>query len=386
LALLPGLVDTHVHINEPGRTDWEGFTTATRAAAAGGVTTLVDMPLNSIPATTTVAGVETKRAAARGKCRVDVRFWGGVVPGNRDELAPLARAGVLGFKCFLCPSGVDEFPHVTERDLREALPIIAELGLPLLVHAELPEFLPTPRDSDNHEKWRQYSTWLESRPVESEAAAVNLVAQLSAETGARIHIVHVSSIDALDGLSKARAAGASVTTETCPHYLTFAAEDVPDGATAFKCAPPIRQRVERERLWDGLIRGDINLIATDHSPAPPGLKLLDEGDFLHAWGGIASLQLGLAAVWTGACQRGIALERLGQWLCSGPAELAGLSGTKGTIAVGHRADLVVFDPEATFTVRATELEHRHAVTPYDGMRLRGRVMRTILAGETIFER
>ena len=381
-VLLPGLVDTHVHINDPGRADWEGFRHATRAAAAGGVTTLVDMPLNSIPATTTVGGLEAKRTAAAGKCHVDVALWGGVVPGNTRELEPLARAGVRGFKCFLTPSGVDEFPHVGEADLREALPIVARLGLPLLAHAELPELLETPPSSADP---RRYETWLNSRPSASERGAIDLLITLSREYGAHVHIVHLAAADALPAIHAARASGVALTVETCPHYLTFAAEEIQAGATAFKCAPPIRSRDHRERLWTALANDAIDLIATDHSPAPPSLKGIDDGDFLNAWGGIASLQLGLAAVWTGAAARGLTFGWLGRLLAAAPARLAGLGGRKGTIAVGKDADLVIWDPDAEFTVFPNRLEHRHPVTPYAGMRLRGRVVKTILRGDVVFD-
>jgi allantoinase len=386
-VVLPGLVDTHVHINDPGRAEWEGFEHATRAAAAGGVTTLVDMPLNSIPSTTSVEGLEEKRAAAQGRCHVDVGFWGGVVPGNAAGLAPLAAGGVLGFKCFMCPSGVDEFGHVGESDLREALPILAALDLPLLAHAELPALLRNPTASTDRETAdpRRYSTWLDSRPDASEQAAIEMLVRLAVEYAARIHVVHLASAAALPQIRAARAAGVALSVETCPHYLTFAAEDIGDGATAFKCAPPIRSRRNRARLWEGLIAGDIDLVATDHSPAPPALKHLDDGDFLSAWGGVASLQLGLSIVWTGAAERRIALERVAEWLAERPAKLAGLP-TKGAIAVGRDADLVVWDPDAEWVVDARTLQHRHPVTPYDGRRVRGRVLTTILRGETVFDR
>jgi allantoinase len=380
-VVMPGLVDTHVHINDPGRADWEGFEHATRAAAAGGVTTLVDMPLNSIPATTSVAALETKRAAAHGRCHVDVGFWGGVVPGNVADLEPLAHAGVLGFKAFLSPSGVDEFAHVVEQDLRAALPVLAQHRLPLLVHAEVPALL---RESASGDA-RQYATWLETRPPEAEAAAIRLLIDLARHTGAHVHVVHLASWEPLREIRDARAAGVSLTVETCPHYLTFAAEEIADGATAFKCAPPIRSRNYRELLWMGLIEGQIDLIATDHSPAPPALKRLDDGDFLRAWGGIASLQVSLAAVWTGAAARGVQLGSLSRWLCAAPARLAGLSRRKGEIAAGHDADLVIWDPEAEFTVDPAALQHRHAVTPYAGRRLRGRVWKTILRGQVVFD-
>jgi len=387
LVVFPGLVDTHVHINDPGRAEWEGFEHATRAAAAGGVTTLVDMPLNSIPPTTTVEGLERKRSAAHGRCYVDVGFWGGVVPGNARDLGPLASAGVLGFKCFLCPSGVEEFAHVSEADLRDALPITAALGLPLLAHAELPALLQDPLASadGSARDARRYATWLESRPDSSEHAAIEMLVRLAATFGAHVHVVHLASAEALPVIRAARAAGVALSVETCPHYLTFAAEDIADGATAFKCAPPIRSRRNRECLWDALAAGEIDFVATDHSPAPPPLKRLEDGDFVRAWGGIASLQLGLAVVWTGGAERGIPLERLAGWLAARPATLAGL-GRKGAIAVGRDADFVVWDPDAETTVDAKALYHRHPITPYDGRRLRGRVLMTILRGTPVFDR
>ena len=381
LVVLPGLVDTHVHLNDPGRDDWEGFLHATQAAAAGGITTIVDMPLNSIPATTSVPGFADKLAAADGRCHVDVGFWGGLVPGNHDELEALARAGVLGFKAFLSPSGVDEFPHVTATDLRHAMPLVARLGLPLLVHAELPAAL-LPHDPAEP---RRYAAWLASRPPAAECEAIELVCKLAQEYGARVHIVHVATAQALPILRAARERRVAVTAESCPHYLTFAAEDIADGATAFKCAPPIRERQEREGLWAGLAAGDLDLIATDHSPAPPSLKQLESGDFLRAWGGIASLQLAVPAVWTAMASRGLSLDRLAQWLSAGPAALAGLGRVKGQIAPGFDADFVIIDPDGEFVVDAQTLFHRHAVTPYDGMRLRGRVRMTILGGEMIYE-
>jgi allantoinase len=378
LVVLPGLVDTHVHINDPGRTEWEGFETATRAAAAGGVTTVVDMPLNSIPATTTRAGLEAKRQAATGRCHVDVGFWGGVVPGNSRDLEPLAKAGVLGFKCFLSPSGVDEFGNVGEDDLREAMPVLAALGLPLLVHAELPSRLFEPCGDP-----RSYGTWLESRPPEAEHAAIDLLIALARTYSVHVHIVHLAAATALPAIAAARRSGVPITVETCPHYLAFAAEDIQQGATAFKCAPPIRGRAHATRLWQALASGEIDLVATDHSPAPPELKHLDTGDFLRAWGGIASLQLGLSIVWTGARERGLPIERVARWLAENPARLAGLQHRKGAIEIGRDADLVVWDPDATITVDAATLYHRHPVTPYHGARLSGRVQTTLLRGEIV---
>ncbi len=380
LVVSPGLVDTHVHINDPGRADWEGFDSATRAAAAGGVTTLVDMPLNSIPATTTVAGLEAKRRAANGRCHVDVGFWGGVVPGNAPELDALAAAGVLGFKCFLCPSGVDEFQHVSERDLREALPVLARVGVPLLAHAELPAHLLDPEGDPRH-----YATWLASRPAAAEEAAIDLLIRLAREFRVHVHVVHLASASALTALGAARAEGVAITVETCPHYLTLASDEIPDGATPFKCAPPIRDRANRDALWQGLEDGVIDLVVTDHSPAPPGLKQIDTGDFVQAWGGIASLQIALPAVWSGARVRQLGIEDLAQWMSAAPARLAGLTRTKGAIAVGHDADLVVWDPDAEVRVDAAALHHRHAVTPYHGRRLSGQVHTTILRGEIVFD-
>jgi allantoinase len=381
-VVLPGLVDTHVHINEPGRTEWEGFESATRAAAAGGVTTLIDMPLNSIPPVTSVHGLDAKLRAAEGRCHVDVGFWGGLVPGNAGALHALAAAGTLGFKCFLSPSGVDEFPHVGERDLREALPAIAALGLPLLVHAELPALLRAPAPESDP---CAYATWLASRPVDAEHAAIDLLIRLAREYRARIHIVHLASSGGLPALRAARAEGLPISVETCPHYLTFAAEDIPHRATAFKCAPPIRERTHREGLWRALLDHEVDLVATDHSPAPPSLKHLDDGDFVKAWGGIASLQLGLAAVWSGAGSRGAPMEAVLRSMTEAPARLAGLDATKGTIRVGLDADLVVWDPDAEAIVNAAALHHRHPVSPYAGMRLRGSIVRTMLRGEVVFE-
>ncbi len=371
--VLPGLVDTHVHINEPGRTEWEGFQTATRAAAAGGVTTLVDMPLNSVPATTSVPGLRAKIAAAEGQCSVDVGFWGGVVPGNTPELRPLIEAGVLGFKCFLTPSGVDEFPNVTEADLREALPELARSGAVLLVHAELPEFL---RACDAPPS--SYQNYLNSRPRESEHEAISLMARLGEEFGAKIHIVHLSSADALPILRRSR-----MTVETCPHYLTFAAEEIPDGATEFKCAPPIRERENRERLWAALEAGDIHMVATDHSPCPPAMKLQSTGDFMRAWGGVASLQISLAAMWNQVRRRGIPPLRLIEWMCAAPARLVGLAHRKGSIAPGCDADLAIWNPDAP---PAAELQHRHKLTPYRWQELPGAVDATFLRGRKIYER
>ena len=376
--VMPGLVDTHVHINEPGRTEWEGFETGTHAAAAGGVTTILDMPLNSIPATTTVSALEAKREAARGKSVVNVEFIGGVVPGNAGELGALRDAGVRAFKCFLSPSGVDEFPAVSDSDLRKAFPVLAKLGLPLMVHAEDPACLLPGRGSS-----RKYDDYLTTRPVAAERAAITLLTQLMARAPTPVHIVHLSSASSLDVVRTARARGLTLTVETCPHYLSFAAEEIPDGATEYKCAPPIRDQAERDALWDALIAGDIDLIASDHSPCPPEMKET-EGDFFSAWGGIASLQLSISAVWTGARTRGLKPERIAQWMSAAPARLAGLQTRKGALAAGYDADIVVWDPEARFVVEPAQLLHRHKLTPYAGRELFGRVTATYVGGKRIF--
>lgn len=385
LVIMPGVVDTHVHVNEPGRTEWEGFATATRAAAAGGVTTIVDMPLNSVPATTTVAALEAKRAAARHRISVDVAFWGGVVPGNTGELQGLCDAGVRGFKCFLVPSGVDEFPAVDEDDLRAALPVLAERGVPLLAHAELPGPIAAAAASAIGRDPRDHRTWLETRPAEAELGAIELLIRLAREFGARIHIVHVATAEAIPLLRSAREEGLRVTAETCPHYLTFAAEDVPDGATEFKCAPPIRGRGNREALWQAVRDDDLDLVATDHSPCPPSMKCRGSGDFLKAWGGVASLQLGLSATWTGLSARGGTLERLVDLLSAAPAHLAGLQPRKGVLAAGADADLVIWDPDGTFAVDGDRLHHRHKLTPYHGVTLRGTVAATFVRGQLVFD-
>jgi allantoinase len=377
-VVMPGLVDTHVHINAPGRTEWEGFRSATRAAAAGGVTTVVDMPLNSVPPTTTLAGLEAKLATARDDCFVDVGFWGGVVPGNTAELAPMFEAGVVGFKCFLVPSGVDEFENVTEGDLREAMPILTQLGALLIVHAELPGSIRSDGGAD-------YQSFLESRPCAAENEAVELMVRLSREFDTRVHIVHLSSAEAIPVLREAQAAGVKITAETCPHYLHFAAEEVPVGATEFKCCPPIRERDNREELWAGLKDGTIGLIVSDHSPCPGEMKLRESGDFMKAWGGIASLQLRLPVVWTEARRRGFTLLDMARWLCANPARQVSFETRKGSTAVGCDADLVIWNPDARFTVNASTLHHRHKITPYAGEVLSGVVQQTFLRGRKIYD-
>ena len=406
LAVLPGIVDTHVHLNEPGRTEWEGFSTATRAAALGGVTTLVDMPLNSIPATTTREAFAAKRAAAAGQCAVDVGFWGGVVPGNAAELAGLVADGVRGFKCFLIDSGVAEFGWVGEAELAPAMHILAGLGVPLLVHAELAGPIDAATAQLAGADPRRYATYLASRPPAAEDEAIALVTRLCRATGARTHIVHHSAASALPRLAAARAEGLPLSAETCPHYLSIAAEQIPDGATWFKCAPPIRDNANREALWAALIEGVLDMVASDHSPCTPGLKGLapgqldsligtgpdrsprglDNGDFMAAWGGIAGLQFALPVVWGQTAWRGLGLSDVVRWMCTKPAALAGFTGTKGAIAAGHDADLVVFDDTADHLVTPSGVHHRHKLTPYLGVRLRGVVEATYLRGTKIAKR
>jgi allantoinase len=374
-VLLPGLVDTHVHVNEPGRTHWEGFASATRAAAAGGVTTIVDMPLNSIPPTTEVAALRAKQEAAQGRCWVDVGFWGGIVPGNLGRLRPLHEAGVLGFKCFLLDSGVEEFPPVDPEQLGTALAEAADLDALVLVHAEDAATVAAAPAAHG----RSYAGFLASRPPAAEERAVARVVAAAGETGARVHVVHLSDAGCLPLVRAARAEGVRVSAETCPHYLTLEAEQVPDGATEFACCPPIRGHANREGLWGGLADGTIGTVVTDHSPSPIDLKALDTGDFGHAWGGIAGLQVGLAAVWTEARRRGHTLADVVAWMATGPADQVGLT-DRGRIEPGATADLVVFAPDERFTVDVTRLQHRNPVSAYAGRTLDGVVRSTLLRG------
>lgn len=385
LAILPGLVDSHVHINEPGRTEWEGFRTATRAAAAGGYTTLVDMPLNCLPETTTVAALEAKRTAAADKCFVDWAAWGGVAGDNATDIEPLAAAGAKGYKAFLVYPGCEGFQMVTLRQLETALPHVAATGLPLLVHAELQGPVDDAASGLMHADWHSYQTYLRSRPDEAEVSAIRLLLSLCRTYRFRLHIVHLSSSAALPLLREARAEGLPVTVETCPHYLFFAAEDIADGSTLHKCAPPIRGRENQQALWQALRDGDIDLVATDHSPCPPELRDLEEGRFDKAWGGIASLQIALPVVWTGMLAHGFTLADIARLMSQTPAELAGLSGRKGAIAEGRDADLTIFNPDACTVVAAKDLYFRHPVTPYAGETLCGKVMSTYLRGRLVYE-
>ncbi|WP_028937068.1 allantoinase AllB [Pseudonocardia spinosispora] len=377
-VLMPGLVDSHVHVNEPGRTEWEGFATATAAAWAGGVTTIVDMPLNSIPATVDLSALRTKQASTRGKLAVDVAFWGGAVPGNAGELRALHDAGVVGFKCFLLDSGVPEFPPLDRAGLAEAMEVIAGFGGLLIAHAEDPEVIASAPAAHG----RRYDDFVASRPPGAETTAIETLLEQTRRTGCRTHVVHLSGAASIPLVRAAKDEGLPITAETCPHYLTLRAEDVPDGATQFKCCPPIRDDVNRELLWAGLLDGTIDCVVSDHSPCTVDAKRLDTGDFGDAWGGIASVQLGLPAVWTEADERGIPLTRLAEWMCAAPARLTGL-GDRGVIAPGHRADFAVFAPDEKFVVDPAKLRHRNPISPYADRTLHGVVTQTWLAGRPV---
>ena len=381
LVLMPGIIDPHVHINEPGRTDWEGFDTATRSAAAGGITTLVDMPLNAEPVTTTAGAFDKKVAATAGQLHVNSGFWGGIVPGNVPEIEKLINKGVLGFKAFLTHSGIDEFPNVTEADLHLAMPIIASHQLPLLVHCELtPNVQPAPVSNQ-----QSYKNYLLSRPRQWEDDAIALMIKLCEQYQCRVHIVHLSSANSIEQVKQAKQKGLPITVETGQHYLYFNAEEIPDAQTAYKCAPPIREKENNEQLWQALQEGIIDFVATDHSPAPPAMKEISSGNLMKAWGGIASLQLALPVLWTAARKRNISVTSIAQWLCEKPALLPGLQKSKGQIAKGFDADFVVWNSDKSFQVIPEVLHHKHKITPYIGQELYGVVEQTWLAGELIFE-
>ena len=382
-VLMPGFVDTHVHINEPGRTEWEGFETATRAAAAGGFTTLVDMPLNCLPETTTVDALNAKRDAAAGKCYVDWAAWGGVTDDNHEHIEPLARAGVKGYKSFLVDPGIEGLTMLSERGLEKAAPILARTGLPLLVHAEVQGPIDEATVAIAGDDWCEYSTYLRSRPDGAELEAIRMLIRLCRQYRFRVHVVHLATVLALDELDAARAEGLPITVETCPHYLHFAAEEIGRGETLKKCAPPIRTKINREGLWGGLRRGTIDLIATDHSPCPPEMKRLEEGNFQKAWGGVASLSIAPSVVWTGMRERELPLELLTKWMSEVPARLAGLQNRKGRIAPGMDADLVAFDPEVRFRVTPEQLTYRHPVSPYLDEELYGVAQAVFLRGKEI---
>jgi allantoinase len=380
-VLMPGIIDPHVHINEPGRTDWEGFDTATRAAVAGGITMLVDMPLNSSPVTTTVPAFDQKLQAARNKIHSNCGFWGGIIPGNEKEIEPLVKKGVLGFKAFLTHSGIDEFPNVTEEDLRKAMPLIAKHDLPLLVHCELQS--PVHQSSNDP---RSYHDYLASRPRKWEDDAIALMIRLCEEYNCHVHIVHLSSADSIEQIAKAKQKGLQLTVETGQHYLYFNAETIKDGQTAFKCAPPVREKENNEKLWQALKEGIIDFVATDHSPAPPAMKQLDSGDFMKAWGGISSIQFALPVLWTAAKKHGCDINDMMKWLCENPGKLAGVQpGRKGKIQKGFDADLVVWDPEGIFAVTGDIIQHKHKITPYLNEKLYGVVEQTWLNGEKVYD-
>lgn len=382
-VIMPGLIDCHVHINEPGRTEWEGFTTATAAAAAGGITTLVDMPLNSSPVTTTVDAFKEKFNAAKDQILVNCGFWGGIVPDNIDKLEPLIYAGVLGFKVFLTHSGIDEFPNTPLKKLEKALPVLAKYELPLLVHAELdaPHEGQNELEEDNY----SYAAFLASRPKAWENNAIESLIMLCKKYGVRTHIVHLSSAEALDAIRAARQQALPLTVETCPHYLYFSAEKINDGDTRFKCAPPIREAANNLKLWQALIDGDIDFIATDHSPAPPEMKELSSGNLKEAWGGISSLQFSLPVIWTLAAQRNITLEQISQWMSTAPAKFLGLP-NKGVLKEGADADLVIWSPGKKMKVSPANIKFRHKATPYEGEMLSGVVEETWVGGEIVYDR
>lgn len=388
LVVMPGLVEAHAHINEPGRTEWEGFETATAAAAAGGITTVIDMPLNSIPPTTTLAGLIAKKEAASERCQIDYGMWGGLIPGNAHEFKGMVDAGVLGFKAFTCPSGVDEFPMATRADLERAMPILTDLGVPLLVHAELEGVCVANHSPDASPlgATRYYRDYLASRPQAWEVAAIQMVIELAKKYGTRVHIVHLSAADALDEIARAKDSGVNLTVETCPHYLTISSEDIPDGATWFKCAPPIREASNQRKLWAALKSGLIDCVVSDHSPCTPKLKLMEEGDFGHAWGGISGLQFSLSTVWTEARRSGHSITDLVGWMCDRTARLTGLHHRKGALIPGRDADIVVWNPEAQFTLTKDLIRHRHKITPYEGKTLTGAVESTYVRGQLIYQK
>lgn len=384
--LMPGVIDPHVHINEPGRTEWEGFDSATKAAVAGGVTTLVDMPLNSSPVTTSATAFDEKLSASNGKLHTNVGFWGGVIPGNTDEIEPLIQKGVLGFKAFLTHSGIDDFPNTTEEDLQKAMPIIARHNLPILVHCELTDSKERETNNDQQETRKDsYTNYLNSRPKHWEDDAIALMIRLCEAFNCRTHIVHLSSADSLQQIAAAKQKGLPLTVETGQHYIYFAAEDIKDGQTQFKCAPPIREKENNDQLWLALKDGLIDFVATDHSPATPSLKEIESGDFMKAWGGIASIQFALPVLWTVAKKRNGTFSDIAKWLCENPAKLAGVENSKGKIAAGFDADLIVVDDTAGFVVDETCCHHKHKVSPYMGETLYGVVEQTYLCGEKVYD-
>ncbi len=381
-VVMPGIVDCHVHINEPGRTDWEGFETATKAAAAGGITTLIDMPLNCSPVTTTAKALNTKLEAIKGKLWVDCGFWGGIIPDNINELAPLLEAGVMGCKVFLIDSGIDEFPNVTEKDLHESMPVLKKYGVPLLVHAEIESI---PGQTGEYNNPQSYAAFLNSRPKEIEDNAVNLMIRLCKEYQTKTHIVHLSSAGALQAIKEARHSGLPFSAETCPHYLTFNAEEIHDGDTRFKCCPPIREKANNEKLWDALKTGIIDFIVSDHSPCTANLKLLEKGDIEHAWGGISGLQFSLSIIWTEAIRRGLNLEDLSRLMSQKTSSFIGLGDKKGKIAPGYDADYVIWNPDKSFKIEEEMIQHKNKVTPYLNKELFGVIEKTYVRGNKVYD-
>ncbi len=384
LMVIPGLVDTHVHINEPGRTDWEGYDSATRAAAAGGITCVVDMPLNCIPVTTSLKAFKEKLAAVGSQIHVDCAYYGGVIPGNQSALSDMVKAGVVGFKAFMVDSGIDDFPYTKPADLSTAMQILKSLDVPLLVHAELDDSDGTAVYAE-HKLPEPYASYLKSRPASWEVEAIKTVIGLSTQHDCRTHIVHLSAAAAVPDIMAAKARGTKITVETCPHYLSFDAESIASGDTRFKCAPPVREKANQDKLWQHLAAGQIDFVVSDHSPCTPQLKLMGEGDFEHAWGGIAGLQFGLPAIWSGAQKRNISAETIVRWMCEQPPKLVGLSAKKGKIAPGFDADLVVFDPTQSVSTAAKDIRHKHKVTPYSDLPLQGRVEATFVRGALVYE-
>jgi allantoinase len=382
--VMPGIIDPHVHINEPGRTDWEGFDTATKAAAAGGITTLIEMPLNSSPVTTTKNNFQIKLNSAKNKLHVNCGFWGGIVPGNLNELEELLESGVFGFKAFLTHSGIEDFPNTHAGHLRKALKTLKKYNKPFLVHCELDTVHDDLKFLEQNPK--NYSAYLKSRPKSWEDNAIKLMIDLCRETGALVHIVHLSSAKSIEQIQKAKQEGLSLTVETAPHYLFFNAEEIPDGATEYKCAPPIREKENNEKLWNALLDGTIDFIATDHSPAPPSMKEIESGNFKKAWGGIAGLQFSLPVVWTKMKEKNIPVEKSLKWMCENPVKLCQLNSSKGKIEKGFDADIVVWNPDEKFTVEEKDIQHRHKITPYLNRELFGVVEQTYIGGKKIFNK
>lgn len=378
--LMSGIVDTHAHINEPGRTEWEGFVTATKSALAGGITTIIDMPLNSIPATTSLNALNVKKESAKNSCMIDYGFWGGVIPQNEHELESMVNNGVMGFKCFMCPSGVDEFPHVTKSDLDIAMPILTKLNVPLIVHAEIESEVHCKNQHQN-----EYQTYLESRPKKWEEDAIKVMIELCEKYKTKTHIVHLSTASILDDIKKVKAKGLPFSVETCPHYLSLICEEIIDGATQFKCAPPIREKENQEKLWEGVKNMIIDFIVSDHSPCTPDLKLFSTGDFIKAWGGIAGLQFSMNVVWTEMKKRGMSVLDLSRLMSFNTAKFIGIENQKGKIDIGNDADFVIFNPNEKFLLKKEDILHRHKVTPYEGRVLEGKVLKTILRGEISFD-